>query len=860
MRLRVVALWVLVSWVAVFAGCGGEGDGGDGPEDCALVGDEDGNGVADCGDPVCAGTRECLPACGNGRLEAGERCDDGNVASGDGCDASCTPTACGNGVLTRGEGCDDGNAVDGDGCDSNCVVTGCGNGVVTSGEACDDGNAASGDGCDANCTPTGCGNGVLTGGEACDDGNAASGDGCDANCTLTGCGNGVVTGAEACDDGNATNGDGCDNNCTATACGNGVRTGTEQCDDGNATSGDGCDSNCTVSRCGNGIVAGTEVCDDGNVVSGDGCDANCTPTGCGNGVRTGTEQCDDGNAVSGDGCDANCTPTGCGNGVVTGAEECDDGNQVEGDGCTNACVVQVCGDGELDAPEVCDDGNAVSGDGCDANCTPTGCGNGVVTGGEACDDGNPRSLDGCSAACVIEPLEIEPNEDGSPSTSVAGSYGNDFATANADANGAFTGSVTIRGSITPAGDEDVFKFTNPGPGSVVVRLDVWDPARGIGVICGFEMLTLLVVRDASGRALESNYFRSTNDACSGLAFGLLPGASVYVHMMASVDTQPVASYALQAVYLPVTCGDGVKVTPETCDDGNTASGDGCRADCQIETVAEVEPNGTVAEAAASPVEIAGDATVAGSLATATDVDLHRIVVASPTVVVFETYTRLYSCDSRFRVRLFDALGALVVAGEEPWPYGSSCGSIAVYLAAGTYYLGIDQFSVTPVPQYFLVVDYYSDRGAEPEPPGVLGVNDSVATASPGLNGGNGVYVFGDHTLDNDDDFYTVTVPSWARMRAELVEGDRAVESCESNGIGSQLAIVDLQGRVLDANTDNGRGRCSLLDGTGTFPLNAYAKNPTSSPMTLTIRVRRSEAAFPGTSGASFVYRLLVSFR
>jgi cysteine-rich repeat protein len=129
-------------------------------EDCATAGDEDGNGLADCADPVCAGGTACqAPVCGDGVQDPGEGCDDGNAIDGDGCDHNCTVTVCGNGIVTAGEGCDDGNAIDGDGCDHNCTVTACGNGIVTAGEACDDGNATDGDGCNA-CQLAACPSGV----------------------------------------------------------------------------------------------------------------------------------------------------------------------------------------------------------------------------------------------------------------------------------------------------------------------------------------------------------------------------------------------------------------------------------------------------------------------------------------------------------------------------------------------------------------------------------------------------------------------------------------------------------------------------------------------------------------------------
>ena len=159
-------------------------------EDCSTPGDEDGDGLADCDDPVCAAWPQCRPVCGDGKRQRGEACDDGNAVDGDGCDHNCTLTACGNGVVTAGEACDDGNAVDGDGCDNNCKATTCGNGIKTAGEECDDGNAIDGDGCDSNCTLTACGNGITTAGEECDDGNAIDGDGCDS-CRFGACSSSV---------------------------------------------------------------------------------------------------------------------------------------------------------------------------------------------------------------------------------------------------------------------------------------------------------------------------------------------------------------------------------------------------------------------------------------------------------------------------------------------------------------------------------------------------------------------------------------------------------------------------------------------------------------------------------------------
>lgn len=346
--------------------------------------------------------------------------------------------------------------------------------------------------------------------------------------------------------------------------------------------------------CGDGIVGANEGCDDGNLVDNDGCNSNCMFPFCGDGVLGFDEACDDGNMTNGDGCDQNCTQSFCGNGFVGIDETCDDGNTVSGDGCDANCKLTGCGNGAASTGEACDDGNATEGDGCDSNCTVSACGNGIMAPNEACDDGNTAGADGCSGACATEVVEIEPNEDGSISTGGSVIAGNDFAIANADTNGAFTTSASIVGALTPAGDEDVFKFTNTGTVPVRMKIDTWNLATGFGsgVSCGTGSIdTGINVRSATGTVLSSNNDRTSSDRCAGLVHALFPGATVYVHVTENGDNAIVASYALDVTYIPVICGDGDVGPGEQCDDSNTATGDGCSATCQIEgAMTEIEPN------------------------------------------------------------------------------------------------------------------------------------------------------------------------------------------------------------------------------------------------------------------------------
>jgi fibro-slime domain-containing protein len=212
--------------------------------------------------------------CGDGLLQPGEACDDGNDKASDGCSADCkridrdfvcpapgepcvSSVVCGDTKVNGKEACDDGNNRDGDGCDRDCRLE--------KGYAC----PTPGDACQA----AACGDHVIAGDEQCedDDDPPADGDGCSAQCRLE-LGWVCEKAGEAC---------------RKALCNDGVKEGGEACDDGNASLGDGCTPFCEAepdcgmgacrSRCGDGIVlpGGDEACDDGNLADGDGCSAKC---------------------------------------------------------------------------------------------------------------------------------------------------------------------------------------------------------------------------------------------------------------------------------------------------------------------------------------------------------------------------------------------------------------------------------------------------------------------------------------------------------------------------------------------------------------------------------------------------------
>jgi cysteine-rich repeat protein len=538
-------------------------------------------------DTECGGLqRLCVPpgGCGNGTIDQAEQCDDGNIMPGDGCSPTCLFEVCGNGILDPHEICDDGNTAGGDGCSADCASKEqCGNGIVDrdAGEVCDDGiddgkggftPAKDGDGCSANCRSTEvCGNWIIdrSVGEVCDDGPDGS-DRCSRNCRSNlACGNAIVDPGEECDHGlvgennpsGNSDGNDCRADCQFNRCGDGLIDNQpgqrqEQCDGGRLIRDShgqpvpfpqdtaACNIDCTNVQCGDGKVnrAAGEQCDDGNTVAGDGCSPQCQFELCRNGALDPQEQCD--GALGLQPCNVQtCLQEICGNGVrdddsATGVhEQCDDGNTRSGDGCSSSCATEFCGDGVTNNGELCDPSDPQFGAArCNTDCTPTHCGDGKLdtAAGEQCDDGNNLNADGCSATCVLERCRngvLDPGEQC------------DGALGQQPCN-----TQTCLQEICGNGIRD-----NDNATGVHEQCDDGNIADGDGC-------SATCVRESCGDGATNN-----GEPCD-------PSDPQFGPARCNTDCTL------------TRCGDSKLnlAAGEQCDDGNTASGDGCSATCILE--------------------------------------------------------------------------------------------------------------------------------------------------------------------------------------------------------------------------------------------------------------------------------------
>jgi len=572
--------------------------------------------------------------CGDGTLQtpngAGltEICDDGNTTNNGTCNATCTAlTVCGDGITQTPNGlgineiCDDGNTTNNGTCNATCTAfTVCGDNIVQTpngvgvNEVCDDGNTTDNGTCNATCTgPTICGDSVLqtpNGSgqiEECDPPGSPTplGGICSTQCRGAVCGNNFVDLGEGCDewisDTDPNNDDTitCNWNnsnapyaCTSNTCGDGYINETNEVCDQTATNpfrGSTCASltagdpiprtsgnlTCTTCSaidtndcysCGNGIIEGPEYCDDGNTVNGDGCANNCfapfTP-----GWSCGTNPTFDGDGTPPE---SLCALL-CGNGNIDAGEACDDNNNITETVnnctygvpsctfCNNDCsqilnfVAPYCGNNSVDTINAGADGiygnNDDNEEACDLgaslNNNPN-CSYGL-TSCNTCLTNCSVSQPGITSYCgdgIYDPANEDCEYDtGAPGTSGDGCSSSctvetGYACGNFGPGGAYTCSFHCGADANGDGNNIDVNFDINGDGIIDIN-EQCDNGNLNGIRC---------IADTYG--LNCNW-------CTN-----------------SCETRTVTG---------AYCGDGQINQPyEACDQGNTTSGDGCSATCQIE--------------------------------------------------------------------------------------------------------------------------------------------------------------------------------------------------------------------------------------------------------------------------------------
>ncbi len=267
----------------------------------------------------------------------------------------------------------------------------------------------------------------------------------------------------------------------------------------------------------------------------------------------------------------------------------------------------------------------------------------------------------------------------------------------------------------------------------------------------------------------------------------------------------------------------------------------------LATVSEVEPNNTTAQADGAPVQLTGATDVTGSIGTVGDMDVFKLSLSQGRVIAFEVFdaTGTDCLTIATTLRILDG-GGVTIASANSGSGINACSALTWMLNAGTYYVRVEQSTNSAtIPAYLLRVKFLTDLGSEVEP------NDTSATATA-FNSSD-AYIFGNHQTVTDTDYYALTVADGTSLKLELIEGDQAVETCESNGVDSILTLFDANGTALGTDNDGGRGACSQIDGRGATPTNSFAHNLAAG--TYSIRVTSPTPAQAPEN--QFIYRLVV---
>lgn len=507
-----------------------------------------------------------------------------------------------------------------------------------------------------------------------------------------------------------------------------------------------------------------------------------------------------------------------------------------------------CGDGAIVFPEACD-GADLGG----ATCKNVGFDNGVITCGkscqldeskctskELCTDGLDNDKDtktdcadsdcalACATSCTPDSLTVIPAD----FLVVAGDTTGHANTINASCS-------AINGGAS--GPEIVYQATIKVAGVLDLSL-LSDADLGVSVrtACAQQATELGCVDDASGpQSVERMKLPvSMNDTVFIAVQGHTPGDA--------------GIYSLTVKNRAVTCGDGYTDPPEQCDDGAVASGDGCSAQCKVES-SEAEPNTTSAQA---------NAYVApwfGAIAPAGDVDTIKIIVPTKTTLTatigdFDGGCQSGALDSYLTI--LDQNGTTMLTTDEDGGVGNCSSAQVPNLAPGTYYVRVSASpkALTPTFAYKLSLALTTDicgdgvvTGGEQCDDGNLAAGDGCGTTcqleitekEPNNTAANAnafkVKWRAQIAPVGDVDVVSINVPvDGSTLLAEVT--DSGTGDCAALQIVSHVDILNADGvSVLASGNDAGGNYCAYASAMG-LPAGTYF-----------VRVKASNIAQPGMS-------------
>jgi cysteine-rich repeat protein len=260
----------------------------------------------------------------------------------------------------------------------------------------------------------------------------------------------------------------------------------------------------------------------------------------------------------------------CGDGAVAGSEQCDDGNTANGDGCSSVCKIEAnptCGDGAVASTEGCDDGNTAADDGCSATCTvedgytctgaPSTCTENPGVAGGTC--GSPYTLALMNNAGVLEGTGMGDTTNGTDQvmTSSCEMYGDTFDSGE--------------------GHDHIWQFTLMETRDVYIVMDENSSFDTVMRVMSAPCDVTTMIPEFNG----ADGCADDEGAAEYMGYVSLPAGTYYI-VIDGYEPTDMGTYAFSFMAKLPECGNGVVDPLEFCDDGGTATSDGCDAKCEVE--------------------------------------------------------------------------------------------------------------------------------------------------------------------------------------------------------------------------------------------------------------------------------------
>lgn len=374
------------------------------------------------------------------------------------------------------------------------------------------------------------------------------------------------------------------------------------------------------------------------------------------------------------------------------------------------------------------------------------------------------------------------------------------------------------GAITPAADRDYWIVDVPaGSDRYTVRFEITTGGPGLCPSPNDSYLTLyssdgatvLLTDDDDGVGNCAWINPATDSAARALAAG-----RYFVRVQEDGDNATIAAYELRASMELARCGNTILelASSEQCDDGNTASGDGCSESCRLEAEGTATAPGAV---------FTGDISPAG------DNDLYLVTVTQGQFLRAEISNGAGACPGDTVLELIGTDGNTILGTDDNDGIGN-CSLInpltdtfAANMTAGSYFLRVRAVSSgTAITGYSLDIDITSNLCGNNAVEMGETCDDGDATSNDGcsstcqlelqatVTGNGGSYSQGIDPVGNID-WYAVVVPQGASIRVEtFVPTDGTCASGNDTVIRLYASNRTTQ---IASDDESGLASCSLLD-------------------------------------------------